>query len=116
MHASFPKCSSTTNNMQPISLLLPELSIADVRPKIRNERQYANSLFVDRLYGLKDKKGKVFEKSFFCFMMSHLSIPDLYAFYKTCDTYKDGFSKCWFGALKDRPKGYIPMWKRRVDK
>lgn len=98
--------------MQPISMLLPELKVSDVRPKIRNERQYANSLFVDRLYGSKDKKGKVFEKSFFCFMMSHLSIPDLYDFYNTCDKYKGGFAKCWFGALKDRPVTYRPKWKK----
>ncbi len=98
--------------MRPISLLLPELSVADCRPRIRNERQYVVSLFVEKLAHIKDKKGKPFTTSYYAFMMSHLSIPELYSFYKQCEK-GDVFAKVWFGALKERPQGYVPKWKTK---
>ncbi len=94
--------------MQSIALLLPELEISEVRPKIRNERQYVISLFVEKLNAERGNL-KPLLPSFVAFKLSHLSVPDLYFFYKQCE--KGVFSKIWWGALKDRPQGYVPKWK-----
>lgn len=92
-----------------ISTLLPELSIADCRPKIRNSRQYVLSLFVEQLKDVKDKKGKPFTVAFYAYKLSHLSIDQLYDFYKICSESNSGFCKCFFGALRTDKK---PVDKR----
>ena len=89
-----------------ISSLLPELTPADIRPKIRNERAYVISLFVERL---NQERGKLkpLAPSFVAFKLSHLNISDLYFFLKQCEVAKCGFSACWWGALKTNNK----KWK-----
>jgi hypothetical protein len=99
-----------------IALLLKDISVADVRPKIKSERAYVISLFVDRL---NKERGnlKPLKPSFVAFKMSHLNISDLYFFLKTCEK-GDSFSKVWWGALKtDRKtveKKYLTFKKRGV--
>jgi len=94
-----------------IALLLKEISIADVRPKIRNERQYVISLFVERL---NNERGnlKPLSPTFIAFKMSHLKIPDLYFFLKTCEQ-GDSFSKVWWGALKTVDRKPLTYRKRK---
>ncbi len=82
-----------------IALLLQELSPADVRPKIKNERQYVISLFVERLNNERGEL-KPLTPNFIAFKMSHLKKDDLYFFLKQCENAKCGFSACWWGALK----------------
>jgi hypothetical protein len=92
-----------------IALLLKEISIADVRPKIRNERQYVISLFVERL---NNERGnlKPLSPTFIAFKMSHLKIPDLYFFLKQCEQANCGFSPCWWGSLKTDRKPVEKKW------
>lgn len=95
--------------MQPISMLLPELKVSDVRPKLKNQRQYLISLFEEQLN--KDRGDrKPLTSAFIAVKMSHLSILDLYAFLGICEK-GDIFAKVWWGALKDRPVAYKPKWK-----
>lgn len=35
-------------------------------------------------------------------MLSHLSDDDIYFFFRNCEQYKGGFSKCFFGSLKKK--------------
>jgi len=97
--------------MESIALLLPDLDITEVRPKIKNERQYIISLFVDKL---NNERGtlKPLTPSFIAFKMSHLKKDDLYFFLKQCEK-GDSFSKVWWGALKtvDRP---LARFKKRL--
>ncbi len=91
-----------------IALLLQELSPADVRPKIRNERQYVISLFVERLNNERLNL-KPLTSSFIAFKMSHLKLADLYFFLKECER-GDSFSKVWWGALKTDRKPVDKKW------
>lgn len=35
-------------------------------------------------------------------MLAHVQTDDLHAFYKSCEGYKGGFSRCFFGSLKKK--------------
>lgn len=35
-------------------------------------------------------------------MLAHLSDDDMYFFFRSCEQYKGGFSKCFFGSLKKK--------------
>ena len=82
-----------------ISSLLPDISIAELRPKIKSQRAYCISLFVDRL---NKERGylKPLSAGFIAFRMSHMDIEDLYSFYKKCEDASCGFSPCWWSELK----------------
>lgn len=82
-------------------MLFPEISVADVRPKIRNSRQYIVSLFVERLNEKRDSFYRALKPSFVAFKMSHMRVDELYTFYDAC-LKKDNFSKYWWWSLNTK--------------
>jgi len=92
-----------------IASLLPDINPLDLRPKIKNKRQYALSLFVERL---NQERGnlKPLSPTFIAFKLSHLDVEDLHYFYKQCEQANCGFSKAWWGSLKTDRKPVEKKW------
>ncbi len=90
--------------MNQISLLIENYKVPVIAKKRTSERAEIVQEFVGRLnFERKDNKDfKPLSPGFVAFKISHLTIPELYEFYKTCCNSKSGFSKCWWGALKVR--------------
>jgi len=93
-----------------IASLLPDIPKEQLRPKIRNGRQYVLSLFVEKLQDCKDAKGKPFTTSYYAYRLSHLSVEQLYDFYRICNEANCGFVICFFGALKTDRKPVEKKW------
>lgn len=68
---------------------------------IRSERASIVQDFVERLN--KEREGtqyKPLSPRSVAVKMAHLSLEDLYWFYKNCDNASCGFSRAWWGSLK----------------
>jgi len=88
-----------------------EKSIADIiklpktddTSKIVNERQLLIKDFLDKINAeRKGTKYKQLTPRAVAIKLSHLSEFDLKYFYKQCDSYKESFSKAFFGMLKNK--------------
>ena len=82
--------------------------ISEIKPSflkkettITNERQLLIKDFLDKINAeRKGTKYKQLTARAVAIKLSHLSSFDLKYFYKKCDSYKESFSKCFFGCLK----------------
>lgn len=73
--------------------------------KIKSERASIVKDFVERLNSDRKKEGyKSLRASFYAVKMAHMNLEDLYWFYKNCETASCGFSRAWWGSLKNNGK------------
>lgn len=85
-----------------ISQLFPEIPKAELRPKIRSNRAYVISLFVEKLQPMSGSSFKPIKPAFVAFKMSHMSVNELYEFYDACEKASCGFNKYWWWSLNPK--------------
>ena len=97
-----------------IASLLPEIDNSLLRPKIKSQRAYVISLFVEKLNSERGDR-KPLSPKLVALKMSHLDIEDLYFFLSKCEKASCGFSPAWWHDLKTVDKVFANKFKRKYN-